>query len=423
MEADHGGHAGSLTETQRRIVDALSRPLRDSGPYASPATNQQIADEVFLSVDAVKGHLRALYAKVGIDELPQNRKRARLAELAIRGELDSAARERTARAEDGGEQTAPRERRRGSRSRRRPRRVTAIAALAVVAVGGPAGAAAILGGGTERHDTTNPVGAAAPVRGPDRTATNLPAPYGDPAAAEPSVEGTLPATVVGGSATDFGSSGGFATATASDGGLLPTLAVPAQPGVRAHGAPARGRGRVEHVTREVRDRGPKPGAGSGAARAPGTTPAAGTAVPPPAGGVAPAADPPRAQPSRCVAHQHVAIHNHVTRHRHVVQHPHVTRHPHVRLHPHVQVHPHVQLHPHVWVHRHTWIHVHRDGRRHEHVRLHEHTRTHRHVTRHEHRRIHRHVVRVHLHRRIHRHVRIHPHVTPHRHTRVHRHCG
>ena len=38
-----------------------------------PATNQQIADELFLSLDAVKMHLRALFHKVGIDDLPQTR--------------------------------------------------------------------------------------------------------------------------------------------------------------------------------------------------------------------------------------------------------------------------------------------------------------------------------------------------------------
>jgi pSer/pThr/pTyr-binding forkhead associated (FHA) protein len=72
----------ALTETQRRVLVALCRPLRDSA-YATPATNQQIAGEVHLGVDAVKVHLRALYRKLGIGALPQNEKRARLAELAF----------------------------------------------------------------------------------------------------------------------------------------------------------------------------------------------------------------------------------------------------------------------------------------------------------------------------------------------------
>jgi hypothetical protein len=75
---------GELTETQRRVLLALCRPFRDGDRYATPATNQQVADEVFLSVDAVKGHLRVLFEKFGIGDLPQNAKRVRLAELALR---------------------------------------------------------------------------------------------------------------------------------------------------------------------------------------------------------------------------------------------------------------------------------------------------------------------------------------------------
>jgi predicted component of type VI protein secretion system len=74
--------AVAISDSQRRVLVALCRPLRDS-PYASPATNQQIGAEVHLGVDAVKVHLRALYRRLGIERLPQNEKRARLAELAI----------------------------------------------------------------------------------------------------------------------------------------------------------------------------------------------------------------------------------------------------------------------------------------------------------------------------------------------------
>ena len=77
-----------LTETQQRILAALVRPMREGSPYETPATNREIADEVFLSVDAVKGHLRALYAKFYLADLPQNAKRARLAEIALSGQLD-----------------------------------------------------------------------------------------------------------------------------------------------------------------------------------------------------------------------------------------------------------------------------------------------------------------------------------------------
>lgn len=72
-----------LTDTQRRVLIALCRPYRDGGSFATPASNQQIASEVFLSVDAVKMHLRALFKRFELGALPQNQKRARLAECAL----------------------------------------------------------------------------------------------------------------------------------------------------------------------------------------------------------------------------------------------------------------------------------------------------------------------------------------------------
>jgi pSer/pThr/pTyr-binding forkhead associated (FHA) protein len=71
-----------LTDTQRRILVALCRPVNESA-FASPATNRQIADEVFLSVDAVKAHLRVLFDRFEIRDLPQNEKRAKLAATAL----------------------------------------------------------------------------------------------------------------------------------------------------------------------------------------------------------------------------------------------------------------------------------------------------------------------------------------------------
>jgi DNA-binding CsgD family transcriptional regulator len=74
----------SLSDAQRRVLLALCRPFKESSGYVTPATNQQIAGELFLSVDAVKTHLRALFAKFGIEDLPQNQKRVRLVELALK---------------------------------------------------------------------------------------------------------------------------------------------------------------------------------------------------------------------------------------------------------------------------------------------------------------------------------------------------
>lgn len=77
--------AVDLSDAQRRVLVALCRPFADNAPFATPPTNQAIASELFLSVEAVKTHLRALFAKFGIEHLPQNQKRARLAEMALVG--------------------------------------------------------------------------------------------------------------------------------------------------------------------------------------------------------------------------------------------------------------------------------------------------------------------------------------------------
>jgi len=71
-----------LTETRRKILLALARPVAQSA-FATPATNQEIADEVCLSVDAVKAHLRGLFEQFGLSELPQNQKRSTLASTAL----------------------------------------------------------------------------------------------------------------------------------------------------------------------------------------------------------------------------------------------------------------------------------------------------------------------------------------------------
>jgi DNA-binding CsgD family transcriptional regulator len=94
MDASRGGSAEDasavtpvgdvrLTDTQREILTALCRPCIGASRFATPASNNEIAAEVFLSVDAVKAHLRALYRKFGVDPLPHNQKRARLVEIVL----------------------------------------------------------------------------------------------------------------------------------------------------------------------------------------------------------------------------------------------------------------------------------------------------------------------------------------------------
>ena len=75
--------AATVSPGQRRVLLALCRPFKDESPFATPATNQAIAAELHLSVDAVKTHMRALFEKLGVEDLPQNRKRVALAERAL----------------------------------------------------------------------------------------------------------------------------------------------------------------------------------------------------------------------------------------------------------------------------------------------------------------------------------------------------
>ncbi len=72
-----------LSPAKRRVLIALARPYRGGGGFATPATNQQIADELFLSVEGVKTHLRGLFELFGVQQLPQNEKRAALVERAF----------------------------------------------------------------------------------------------------------------------------------------------------------------------------------------------------------------------------------------------------------------------------------------------------------------------------------------------------
>lgn len=72
-----------VTDAQRRVLIALCRPLLDGTTLPLPASNLAIAQELFLSVQAVKTHLRELYRRFGLEGLAQNEKRARLAHRAV----------------------------------------------------------------------------------------------------------------------------------------------------------------------------------------------------------------------------------------------------------------------------------------------------------------------------------------------------
>ena len=75
--------AAHVTDAQRRVLVALCRPFKGGVSDAVPATNPQIAEELYLTVAAVKTHMRALFHAFGMDDLPQQEKRRRLVALAF----------------------------------------------------------------------------------------------------------------------------------------------------------------------------------------------------------------------------------------------------------------------------------------------------------------------------------------------------
>ena len=78
-----------LTEAERRVLTELCRPMLSSG-VAWPATNLQISQALTISAASVKTHMRALFVKLDVRPLPQNQKRAALAQRAIEAGLVTA---------------------------------------------------------------------------------------------------------------------------------------------------------------------------------------------------------------------------------------------------------------------------------------------------------------------------------------------
>jgi hypothetical protein len=77
----------NLSSTQRRVLVALCRPYKNAQGFATPATDDAIAEELVLAAGEVRGHLRVLAAKLGIERLPDAELRVRLVQAAFAAHL------------------------------------------------------------------------------------------------------------------------------------------------------------------------------------------------------------------------------------------------------------------------------------------------------------------------------------------------
>jgi hypothetical protein len=73
----------AISPAQRRVLVALCRPLLAGGAYAAPPGNAQLAEDLYLSVNSIKSHVKALIDAFGLQDVPQGEKRAALVARAV----------------------------------------------------------------------------------------------------------------------------------------------------------------------------------------------------------------------------------------------------------------------------------------------------------------------------------------------------
>jgi FHA domain len=78
-----GGAATRITAAQRRVLVVLCTSFLREESLIAPS-NAEIAAELFLSVDAIKTHLKALFEAFDLDDVPPRQKRAALIDRAVR---------------------------------------------------------------------------------------------------------------------------------------------------------------------------------------------------------------------------------------------------------------------------------------------------------------------------------------------------
>jgi len=72
----------AVSRAQRRVLVALCRPFADS-PFAVAPSNAEMARELVVSSETVKSHMHVLFQLFALEDVPQHRKRARLAQAAL----------------------------------------------------------------------------------------------------------------------------------------------------------------------------------------------------------------------------------------------------------------------------------------------------------------------------------------------------
>ncbi len=73
----------NVSGAQYRVLAALCRPLADPGEAGVAPSNREIADELVVSVEAVRSHMKILFRLFEVPDLPRNRKRMELANRAL----------------------------------------------------------------------------------------------------------------------------------------------------------------------------------------------------------------------------------------------------------------------------------------------------------------------------------------------------
>ena len=73
--------APSPTDSQRKVLVELCRPALERGGGA--ASNREIAEALFVSVETVKTHMRALFDAFDVGDVPQYHKRTELVRRAL----------------------------------------------------------------------------------------------------------------------------------------------------------------------------------------------------------------------------------------------------------------------------------------------------------------------------------------------------